>query len=121
MVPQLDIDLALLILPFFCFTAYEIPSYNFGTNVVPLRPLVDFALGMDSASPFWPSLVCFCLLSQYLLLSGINGYGSLRLMPIVEQMARQCTHFSFILAETFTWLGEHARDSSSVMRSPLLL
>ncbi|KDP34434.1 hypothetical protein JCGZ_12794 [Jatropha curcas] len=67
---------------------------------------------------------CLCDCFQYLLLGGIDGYGSLRLVPIAEQMARHRTPFPFILAETFTWLGEHAQDSSSVlglMGSPLLL
>ncbi|KDP40445.1 hypothetical protein JCGZ_03860 [Jatropha curcas] len=79
---------------------------------------------MDRISPYWPSLVYFCIHSQYLLLNGINGYGSLRLVPIVEQMARHCMPFSLILAETFIWPEEHARNPSSVlglMGSPHLL
>ncbi|KDP20557.1 hypothetical protein JCGZ_04201 [Jatropha curcas] len=103
---------------------YEISSYDFRADVVPLRSFVDRALSMDHSSLYWPSLICFCILSQYLLLSGIDGYCSLRLMPIVEQMARRRMPFPFILAETFIWLGEHAQDLSSVlslMRSLLLL
>ncbi|KDP33119.1 hypothetical protein JCGZ_13566 [Jatropha curcas] len=120
-VPWLDIDPALMILPVFGFSSYEIPSYDFGADIVPLRPLVDRALGMDRTSPYWAPLVCFCLLSQYLLLSEI---ADLRLVPIVEQTARRRTPFPFILAKTLTWLGDHARDSDSVpglMGSLLLL
>ncbi|KDP41051.1 hypothetical protein JCGZ_03157 [Jatropha curcas] len=73
-VPQLNIDPASLILPIFDFSAYEIPSYDFDADVVPLQPLVDCALSMDCTSPYWPSLVCFCILTQYLLLNGIDGY-----------------------------------------------
>ncbi|KDP29606.1 hypothetical protein JCGZ_19133 [Jatropha curcas] len=110
--PRLNIDPASLILHAFNFSAYEILSCDFGADVMPLRPFVDHALSVDRTSP------------QYLLLSGIDGCGSLRLVPIVKQMARRCMPLPFILAETFTWLGEHARDSSSVlgsMGSPLLL
>ncbi|KDP40998.1 hypothetical protein JCGZ_03794 [Jatropha curcas] len=114
-VPRLDIDLASPILPVFGFTAYEIPYYDFGADVVPLRLLADRALGMDCNSPYWPLLVCFCIISQYLLFSDIDGYGSLKLVLIIEQMARQRTCSPLILAETFTWLGEHAWDSSSVL------
>ncbi|KDP39757.1 hypothetical protein JCGZ_02777 [Jatropha curcas] len=78
-VPRLDVDPASLILPVFSFSAYEILSYDFRADIVPLRPLVNRAMSMDRTSPFWPSLICFCLLSQYLLLSGIDGYGSFRL------------------------------------------
>ncbi|KDP27446.1 hypothetical protein JCGZ_19807 [Jatropha curcas] len=123
-VSRLDIDPASLILPVFGFSTYEISSYDFDADVVPLRLFVDRALDMDCISPYWPSLVCFCILSQYLLLSGIDGYGSLRLVRIVEQMARHYTLFSLILPKTFIWLEEHAGDSSSVlglMGSPLLL
>ncbi|KDP20207.1 hypothetical protein JCGZ_10645 [Jatropha curcas] len=122
--PQLDVGPTSLILLVFSFSAYEIPSYGFGADVVPLRLFVDRALSMDRTSPHWPSLICFCILSQYLLLSGIDGYGSLRFVPIVEQTARRRTLFSLILVETFTWLGEHDWDSSSVldpMGSPLLM
>ncbi|KDP24831.1 hypothetical protein JCGZ_25315 [Jatropha curcas] len=62
--------------------------------------------------------------AKYLLLSGIDSYGILRLVPIVEKMAKRHTPFPFILTKTFTWLGENARDSSSVlgpMGRPLLL
>ncbi|KDP35486.1 hypothetical protein JCGZ_10933 [Jatropha curcas] len=95
MVPRLDI-FASLILPVFVFSAYEITSYDFGVDVIPLRLLVDCAMSMDRTRPFWPFVVCFCLLSHYLLLSGIDGYDSLRLVPIVEQMARRRTPFSLI-------------------------
>ncbi|KDP42650.1 hypothetical protein JCGZ_01707 [Jatropha curcas] len=73
-----------LILPVFGFSTYEIPSYDFGADVVPLQPFVDRALGIDHISPYWPSLACFCILSHSLLLNGIDGYGSLRLVAIVE-------------------------------------
>ncbi|KDP20221.1 hypothetical protein JCGZ_09848 [Jatropha curcas] len=79
--PQLDVDPASLILPIFGFLAYEMLSYDFGANVVPLRLLVDCALVMDRTSPYLPSLACFCILSQYLLLSGTDSYDSLRLVP----------------------------------------
>ncbi|KDP35976.1 hypothetical protein JCGZ_10535 [Jatropha curcas] len=114
-VPRVDVDPTSLILLVFDFSAYEIPSYDFRANVMPLRLFVDRALSIDRASPYWPSLVCFCILSQYLLLNGIDGYGSLRLMPIVEQMARCRTPFPLILAKTFIWLGEHAWDHSLVL------
>ncbi|KDP30073.1 hypothetical protein JCGZ_18621 [Jatropha curcas] len=113
-----------LILPVFCFPVYEIPSYDFGADVVALRSLVDRALSMHCTSLYWPSLVYFCILSQYLLLSGIDDYDSFRLLSIVEQMARHRMQLPLILAETFTWLGEHARDYSSIfypMGSPFLL
>ncbi|KDP25166.1 hypothetical protein JCGZ_24184 [Jatropha curcas] len=77
--------------------------------------LLNHALSMDLTSPYWPSLIHFCMPSQYLLLSGIDCYGSLRLMPIVEQMVRHRTAFPLIMAETFTWLGEHAWDPNSVL------
>ncbi|KDP23168.1 hypothetical protein JCGZ_00079 [Jatropha curcas] len=93
-VPRLDIDPASLILHVFDFSTYEMLSYDFGADVVPLR-------------------------YQYLLLSGINSYGSLTLVHIVKQMARRHTPFPLVLAGTFTWLGEHARDSSSVLGSYL--
>ncbi|KDP36660.1 hypothetical protein JCGZ_07878 [Jatropha curcas] len=89
-----------------------------------MRPLIDRALGMDCTSPHWVPLVCFYILSQYLLLNGIDGYGSLQLVSIVKQMARRHTPLPLILAEMLTWLRDHARDSSSVlspMGSPLLL
>ncbi|KDP21560.1 hypothetical protein JCGZ_03668 [Jatropha curcas] len=70
---------------------------------------------MDRTSPYWPSLVCFCILSQYLLLSGINDYCSLRLVPIVGQMARRRMPFPLILVETFIWLGDQARDPSLIL------
>ncbi|KDP45561.1 hypothetical protein JCGZ_18221 [Jatropha curcas] len=35
-VPRLDVDLASMILPIFGFSAYEILSYDFGADVVPL-------------------------------------------------------------------------------------
>ncbi|KDP24685.1 hypothetical protein JCGZ_26506 [Jatropha curcas] len=94
-VPRLDIDLGLMILPVFGFLAYEIPTYDFEANVVPLRSLVDRALSMDRTSPYWDPLVCFCILSQYLLLRGITAMAA--------------------FAETFIWLGDHAWDSSSVL------
>ncbi|KDP27478.1 hypothetical protein JCGZ_20013 [Jatropha curcas] len=115
MVPRLDIDPASLILLVFSFSTYEIPSYEFRVDVMSLRPLAEHAMSMDRTSPLWPSLVCFFLLSQYLPLSGIDDYGSLRLVPIIEQMARRHMPFPLILAETFTWLGEHTRDSSSML------
>ncbi|KDP44660.1 hypothetical protein JCGZ_19696 [Jatropha curcas] len=87
-VPRLNVDPASLILPVFSYLAYEIPTYELGADVVPLRLLVEHALEMDCASPYWAPLVCFCILSQYLLLSGIDGYGSLWLVPVVEQMTR---------------------------------
>ncbi|KDP41093.1 hypothetical protein JCGZ_03223 [Jatropha curcas] len=34
--PKLDFDPALMILPIFGFSAYEIPTYYFGAHVVPL-------------------------------------------------------------------------------------
>ncbi|KDP41913.1 hypothetical protein JCGZ_26931 [Jatropha curcas] len=80
-VPRLDVDLASIILPVFGFSTYEIPSYDLGADVVFLQPLIDRILGMDCTSPYWHQLVCFCILSQYLLLSGIEGYGNLRLCP----------------------------------------
>ncbi|KDP47167.1 hypothetical protein JCGZ_25676 [Jatropha curcas] len=46
-VPWLNIDPALMSMVIFSFSAYEIPSYDFRANVVPLRPLIDHALGMD--------------------------------------------------------------------------
>ncbi|KDP24579.1 hypothetical protein JCGZ_26528 [Jatropha curcas] len=51
-VPQLDIDPTSMILPKFGFSAYGILSYDFGVDVVPLRPLVDRALSMDCTSPY---------------------------------------------------------------------
>ncbi|KDP23021.1 hypothetical protein JCGZ_01684 [Jatropha curcas] len=110
-VPQLDIEPASFILPVFGFSVYEIPSYDFGADVVPLRLLVQCAMSMDRTSLYWPSLVCFCIISQYLLLNGIDDYGSLRLVPIVEHMARRRTPFPLILAKTFIWLGDHAQPS----------
>ncbi|KDP30550.1 hypothetical protein JCGZ_15259 [Jatropha curcas] len=62
-VSRLDIDPASLILPVFIFSAYEIPSYDFDVDAVPLQPLVDRALSMDHTRPYWPSLVCLCILS----------------------------------------------------------
>ncbi|KDP35466.1 hypothetical protein JCGZ_10859 [Jatropha curcas] len=99
-VPPLDIDPASLILPVFSFSAYEILSYDFRANIEPLQPFVDRALSMDY-SLYWLPLVCFYILSQYLLLNGIDGYGSLWVVPIVEQMATRCMPFPLILAETF--------------------
>ncbi|KDP27389.1 hypothetical protein JCGZ_20213 [Jatropha curcas] len=107
-VPRLDINLTSMILPVFSFSAYEIPSYYFEADVMPLQPLINCALGMDRTSLYWSPVVCFCTLSQYLLLSDIDGISSLQLVPIVEQMTRRCTPFPLILAETFTWLGHHA-------------
>ncbi|KDP47180.1 hypothetical protein JCGZ_25689 [Jatropha curcas] len=101
-VPRLNVDPASWILLVFDFSAYEIPSYDFETDVMLLRPPIDHVLGMDRNSPYWPPLVYFCILSRCLLLSGIDGYGSLRLLPIVQQMARQCMPFPLTLAETFT-------------------
>ncbi|KDP27093.1 hypothetical protein JCGZ_20317 [Jatropha curcas] len=74
----LDIDLTSLTLLVFGFSAYEIPSYDFGADTVPLRSFLEGAMSMDHSSPFWTSLVCFCLLSQYLLLNGIDGYDLYR-------------------------------------------
>ncbi|KDP45538.1 hypothetical protein JCGZ_18775 [Jatropha curcas] len=51
-VAQVDIDPTSLILPVFGFSAYEILSYDFGANVVPLGPLVDRAMSMDHTSRF---------------------------------------------------------------------
>ncbi|KDP30726.1 hypothetical protein JCGZ_15527 [Jatropha curcas] len=72
MVPRFDVDSASMILPMFYFLAYEIPSYDFRADVVPLHPLIDRALEMDHASPYWAPLVCFNILSQYLLLNDIE-------------------------------------------------
>ncbi|KDP28038.1 hypothetical protein JCGZ_19715 [Jatropha curcas] len=82
-VPRLDIDPASLILLVYSFSAFEIQSYHFGANVVPLQPFIERAMSIYRTSP-WPSLFSFWLLSQYLLLSDIDVYGSLRLVPIVE-------------------------------------
>ncbi|KDP43307.1 hypothetical protein JCGZ_24228 [Jatropha curcas] len=93
-------------------------------DVVPLHPFVDHAMEMDRTRPHCAPLVFFCILSQYLLLSVINGYGSLQLVTRVKQMARRRMLFLLILVETLTWLGDSARDSSSVlglMGSSLLL
>ncbi|KDP25956.1 hypothetical protein JCGZ_22946 [Jatropha curcas] len=50
-VPRLDVDPTSLIPPVFGFSAYEILSYDFGADAMPLQLLVDRALGMDSTSP----------------------------------------------------------------------
>ncbi|KDP30057.1 hypothetical protein JCGZ_18382 [Jatropha curcas] len=51
-VPRLDIDPASLILLVFGFAAYEIPSYDFGDNVMHLRPLIDRSLSIDRTSSY---------------------------------------------------------------------
>ncbi|KDP23831.1 hypothetical protein JCGZ_27120 [Jatropha curcas] len=63
MVLRLDIDPASLILPVFDFSTYEIASYDFGADAFPLLPFVDHALSVDRTSSYWPSLICFCILS----------------------------------------------------------
>ncbi|KDP43653.1 hypothetical protein JCGZ_22967 [Jatropha curcas] len=50
-VPWLDIDPALLILPVFGFSTYEIPSYDFGADVVPLQSLVERAMRENGQDP----------------------------------------------------------------------
>ncbi|KDP25894.1 hypothetical protein JCGZ_23720 [Jatropha curcas] len=50
-VPRLNIDPSSLILPVFGFSAYEIPTYELGDDVVTLRPL-ERALEMDCANPY---------------------------------------------------------------------
>ncbi|KDP27660.1 hypothetical protein JCGZ_20008 [Jatropha curcas] len=104
--PRLEIDPASLILLMFGFLAYEIPTYEIGADVVPLRQLVKPPLEMNLASLYWAPLVCFCILSQYLLLSGIKSYGSLRLVPVVK-------YFLLILAEMLSWLGDRFQDPDS--------
>ncbi|KDP45110.1 hypothetical protein JCGZ_19985 [Jatropha curcas] len=89
-------------------------------------PVVEeiLALSQLDIDPASLILLVFNFSVQYLPLSGIDGYCNLRLVPIVEQMARRRTPFPLILAETFSWLGEHDWDPNSVlgpMRSPLLL
>ncbi|KDP30165.1 hypothetical protein JCGZ_18198 [Jatropha curcas] len=49
---RLDIDPASLTLVFFGFSASEIPSYDFGADVVPLQPLIERAISMDCTSTF---------------------------------------------------------------------
>ncbi|KDP34595.1 hypothetical protein JCGZ_11972 [Jatropha curcas] len=61
-VPRLGIDLASPILLVFRFSAYGIPTYELGADVVPLQQLVEHALEMDHASTYWAPLVCFYIL-----------------------------------------------------------